>query len=287
MGVYYVERGVPGSNIATGGDAVWWGLVTITTVGYGDRFPVSPNGRIVGTLLLFAGIALFSVLTGFIANQFLAPRSTRGARIRAKLSGPEGQVAELRQLLDRAGGARGTHPAQDRRPRGGDPKYAAPSRLRVAMATTARLGTAARLRRLVERDMAGLAPGERRGWWLREALADDPGVPCPPPSATRPPTSSWSAAGSPACGRRGGSSSASRTSGSRSSSATSLRRRERAGTAGSSPGGGTRCRPSSRTTARRPVSPRRWRSTTHPRGSGSGPRATASTRGSRPGGRSS
>jgi len=99
MGVYYVERGVPGSNIATGGDAVWWGLVTITTVGYGDRFPVSPNGRVVGTLLLFAGIALFSVLTGFIANQFLAPRSTRGARIRAKLSGPEGQVAELRQLL--------------------------------------------------------------------------------------------------------------------------------------------------------------------------------------------
>ena len=100
MGVYYVERGVPGANIATGGDAVWWGLVTITTVGYGDRYPVSPEGRIVGTLLLFAGIALFSVLTGFIANQFLAPRSTRGARIRARLSGPEGQVAELRQLLD-------------------------------------------------------------------------------------------------------------------------------------------------------------------------------------------
>ena len=99
MGVYYVERGVPGANIATGGDAVWWGLVTITTVGYGDRYPVSPEGRIVGTLLLFAGIALFSVLTGFIANQFLAPRSTRGARIRARLSGPEGQVAELRQLL--------------------------------------------------------------------------------------------------------------------------------------------------------------------------------------------
>jgi voltage-gated potassium channel Kch len=100
MAVYYVERGQPGANITSGGDAVWWGLVTITTVGYGDRFPVSAQGRIVGTLLLFAGIALFSVLTGFIANQFLAPRSTRGARIRARLSGPESQVAELRQLLD-------------------------------------------------------------------------------------------------------------------------------------------------------------------------------------------
>ena len=99
MAVYMVEQGQPGANINSAGDAVWWGLVTITTVGYGDRYPVSANGRIVGTLLLFAGIALFSVLTGFIANQFLAPRSTRGARIRARLSGPESQVAELRQLL--------------------------------------------------------------------------------------------------------------------------------------------------------------------------------------------
>jgi glycine/D-amino acid oxidase-like deaminating enzyme len=43
------------------------------------------------------------------------------------------------------------------------------------------VSTASRLRRLVERDMAGLAPGDRRGWWLREALADDPGMPCPAP----------------------------------------------------------------------------------------------------------
>ena len=99
MGVYYAESGYPGSNIASGGDAVWWGLVTITTVGYGDYYPVSPAGRIVGTLLLFAGIALFSVLTGFIANIFLAPRSGRIERVKARLTGAEGQVAELRVLL--------------------------------------------------------------------------------------------------------------------------------------------------------------------------------------------
>ena len=56
------------------GDAIWWALVTITTVGYGDRYPVTDQGRTIGVFLLFAGIALFSVLTGFIANLFLAPR---------------------------------------------------------------------------------------------------------------------------------------------------------------------------------------------------------------------
>ena len=72
--IYFAESGAEGSNIASASDAIWWALVTITTVGYGDRFPVTDEGRVIGVFLLFAGIALFSVLTGFIANVFLAPR---------------------------------------------------------------------------------------------------------------------------------------------------------------------------------------------------------------------
>jgi voltage-gated potassium channel len=71
--VYYAEAPDPNANITTAGDAIWWGLVTITTVGYGDQYPVTEAGRIIGVFLLFAGIGLFSVLTGFIANIFLAP----------------------------------------------------------------------------------------------------------------------------------------------------------------------------------------------------------------------
>ncbi len=95
---YYVEQGNPNANIVSAGDSIWWGLVTITTVGYGDQYPVGPGGRIVGVFLLFSGIALFSVLTGFIANTFLAPdRPRRRARVAAQT--PAAELAELAELI--------------------------------------------------------------------------------------------------------------------------------------------------------------------------------------------
>src|SRR4029078_10827546 len=48
----YFEQDAEGANIRSGGDALWWGYVTATTVGYGDRFPVTMGGRIVRTLML-------------------------------------------------------------------------------------------------------------------------------------------------------------------------------------------------------------------------------------------
>jgi voltage-gated potassium channel len=86
------------ANIRTPGDALWWGYVTITTVGYGDQYPVTPWGRVIGVFLLTAGVALFSVFTGFIANAFLAPRRRRR---RTALAAEAGSVqAELDAIRD-------------------------------------------------------------------------------------------------------------------------------------------------------------------------------------------
>jgi len=96
--VFVAESVSPAANIRSAGDALWWGLVTITTVGYGDQFPTTPAGRVIGVFLLVAGIGLFSVLTAFIANAFLA-RPPRRAIALAGERDPGGAIAEVRRLL--------------------------------------------------------------------------------------------------------------------------------------------------------------------------------------------
>ncbi len=94
------EGGIEGANIKTPSDALWWGYVTITTVGYGDKFPVTLPGRFIGIFLLTAGVALFSVFTGFIANAFLAPRRRPLQRLRGvRPGGPLAELDAIRRLV--------------------------------------------------------------------------------------------------------------------------------------------------------------------------------------------
>ena len=71
LGVYEAEHSAPGANITNFGDAIWWAFVTITTIGYGDYYPVTFEGRAIAVLLMLSGIALVSVLTVSFASWFL------------------------------------------------------------------------------------------------------------------------------------------------------------------------------------------------------------------------
>jgi voltage-gated potassium channel len=63
------------ANIKTGIDSLWWGVVTLATVGYGDKYPVTTAGRVVGVIVIVVGVGLFSALTSFLAHSFLRPRA--------------------------------------------------------------------------------------------------------------------------------------------------------------------------------------------------------------------
>jgi voltage-gated potassium channel len=68
LGVLDAEENAPDSNLTSFGDAIWWAVTTITTVGYGDHFPVTVLGRLVAAGLMVGGIALLGVVTASFAS---------------------------------------------------------------------------------------------------------------------------------------------------------------------------------------------------------------------------
>ena len=82
----YLESKSPDSNITTASDAIWYVIVTISTVGYGDQYPVPNPGRILGAVIIVLGVAIFGTLTGYLANLFLslASRTIRMSPVRLR-----------------------------------------------------------------------------------------------------------------------------------------------------------------------------------------------------------
>lgn len=108
--VLWFEAEAPGSNIRTGGEALWWGVVTITTVGYGDYYPVTAGGEVVATIMIFTGVALISIFTAWAASTFMASppppdpgpgeAATGADDASAPAGDPEALIADLRRRLD-------------------------------------------------------------------------------------------------------------------------------------------------------------------------------------------
>lgn len=86
------------SNIKNAEDAIWWAFATITTVGYGDRYPVTFEGRIVAVMLMTAGVGLFGTLSGFVAAWFLAPGRKRQE---TEIQSLTREIQELREIVEK------------------------------------------------------------------------------------------------------------------------------------------------------------------------------------------
>lgn len=86
------------ANIRTPEDAVWWAVVTMTTVGYGDRFPLSTEGRLIAVLLMTTGVGLFGTFSGFVAAWFLqAPQHPSND---VEIQSLRSELRQLREVIE-------------------------------------------------------------------------------------------------------------------------------------------------------------------------------------------
>ena len=103
--VLQFEANAPNGNIKTGGEAVWWAIVTITTVGYGDYYPVTAGGRIVGFFVMLAGIGII----GALASIFAAVLVSGGTDDDAPSSEVRDELRAIRRELAALRAASGRH----------------------------------------------------------------------------------------------------------------------------------------------------------------------------------
>jgi voltage-gated potassium channel len=108
--VLQFESAAPNANIITGGDALWWAVVTITTVGYGDTFPVTTGGRVTAVFVMVAGVGIIGALASILSSLLVSPAAQDSGSETVTSSVPvsneeiaalRGELAAIRQSLER------------------------------------------------------------------------------------------------------------------------------------------------------------------------------------------
>ena len=98
----HLEQNASGANITTASDALWYVIVTISTVGYGDQYPVTNEGRLMGSLIIVIGVGIFGTFTGYLANVFLSPsKQSAAADPSATADDARLKVGQLKDLMAR------------------------------------------------------------------------------------------------------------------------------------------------------------------------------------------
>lgn len=122
--VFELERRAPGSNIHSAGDALWWAFATITTIGYGDFYPMTVPGRIVAVVLVVFGLSFFGTFTAYVATFFLEKAQLKEETDLAQLVL---EVRLLREKIERLEAAPGVSPSSSAAASPATPSATAPS----------------------------------------------------------------------------------------------------------------------------------------------------------------
>ena len=69
-GLYYIERDIQPDKFGSIPEAMWWAMAALTTVGYGDAYPITPIGKIIGSVVTLLGIGMFALPSGILASSF-------------------------------------------------------------------------------------------------------------------------------------------------------------------------------------------------------------------------